>query len=123
MTNWNVVRIVYGSGFTNVELENRNRTCLLHWSTSLHKHIQKLHMLVLAYLPSQGSIPIATYYFVQTIQRFKEYGPSRGPLPCNMVLVVVVWSCQRRSSISLRPLASFLAFPVPSTGRLHGHGE
>ena len=28
----------------------------------------------------QGSIPTPTYYFVQTIQRFREHGPSRGPL-------------------------------------------
>ena len=41
MANWNVVRIVYGSGSANVEMENRERTCLLHWSTSLHRHTQK----------------------------------------------------------------------------------
>ena len=41
MANWNAVCIVYGSGYTNVKMENRERTCLLHWSTSLHKHMQK----------------------------------------------------------------------------------
>ena len=41
MANWNAVCIVYGSGSANVEMENRERTCLLHWSTSLHRHTQK----------------------------------------------------------------------------------
>ena len=38
MANWNAVLIVYGSGSSNVEMEKCERTCLLHWSTSLHKH-------------------------------------------------------------------------------------
>jgi hypothetical protein len=41
MANWNAVRIVYGSGSAKDEMENRERTCLLHWSTSLQKHTQK----------------------------------------------------------------------------------
>ena len=41
MANWNAVRIVYGSGSANIEMENRERTCLLHWSTPLHRHTQK----------------------------------------------------------------------------------
>ena len=41
MANWNAVRIVYGSGSANVEMMNRERTFLLHWGTSLHKHTQK----------------------------------------------------------------------------------
>ena len=41
MANWNAVYIVYGSGSANVKMENRERTCLLHWSTSLHRHMQK----------------------------------------------------------------------------------
>jgi hypothetical protein len=40
--NWNVVRIVYESGDSKVEMNHRERTCLLHWSTSLHCHTQKL---------------------------------------------------------------------------------
>jgi len=39
MANWNAVRIVYGSGKPNEVMENCKRTCLLHWSASLHKHI------------------------------------------------------------------------------------
>ena len=70
----------------------------------------------------QGSTPAPTYYSVQTIQRLGEHGPSRGPLPCNIVLVVVIWSCSGRSPTSPRPLASVLAFPIPSVGGLHGHG-
>ena len=41
MANWNAVCIVYGSGSSNDKMENRERTCLLHWSTSLQKHTQK----------------------------------------------------------------------------------
>ena len=41
MAIWNAVRIVYDSGSANVEMVNRERTCLLHWSTSFHKHMQK----------------------------------------------------------------------------------
>jgi hypothetical protein len=36
--NWNAVRIVYGSGDPKVPIENRERTCLLHWTTSLNRH-------------------------------------------------------------------------------------
>jgi hypothetical protein len=42
--NWNAVQIVYGSGNPKVPMENRERTCLLHWTTLLnrytHKHIK-----------------------------------------------------------------------------------
>ena len=41
MANWNAVRIVYRSGIASEKMENRERTCLLHWSTSLHKRTQK----------------------------------------------------------------------------------
>jgi hypothetical protein len=41
MANWNAVRIVYGNGSANDKMENRERTCLLHWTTSLHLHTQK----------------------------------------------------------------------------------
>jgi len=40
--NWNTIRIVYGSGDSKIWIVNRERTCLLHWSTSLHRHTQKL---------------------------------------------------------------------------------
>ena len=71
----------------------------------------------------QGSTPTPTYYSVQTIQRFGEHGPSQGPLPCNTVLVVVIWSCRRRSPTSPRPLASVLAFLILLVEGLHGHGQ
>ena len=41
MANWKAVRIVYGSGSAEEKMEDRERTCLLHWSTSLQKHTQK----------------------------------------------------------------------------------
>jgi hypothetical protein len=39
--NWNAVLIIYGSGDPKVPIENRERTCLLHWTTSLKRHTQK----------------------------------------------------------------------------------
>ena len=36
--NWNAVRIVYGRGDPAVRMENRERTCLFHWTQSLEKH-------------------------------------------------------------------------------------
>jgi hypothetical protein len=39
--NWNVVRIIYGSGDPKVPMENREHTCLLHWTTSLKRHTLK----------------------------------------------------------------------------------
>jgi hypothetical protein len=39
--NWNVVEIDYGNGDPKVPIENRERTCLLHMTTSLKRHIQK----------------------------------------------------------------------------------
>ena len=33
--NWNIVRIVYGSGNPKVPMENCECTCLLYWTTSL----------------------------------------------------------------------------------------
>jgi len=41
MANWKAVRIVYDSSSSDEEMENRKRTCLLHWTTSLQKHTQK----------------------------------------------------------------------------------
>ena len=70
----------------------------------------------------QGSTPTPTYYSVQTVQRFGDHGPSGGPLPCNTVLVAIIWSCRGRSPTSPRPLVSILAFPIPPVGGLHGYG-
>jgi hypothetical protein len=39
--NWNAIRIVYGSGDPKVPMENREHTCLLHWTTLLNRHTQK----------------------------------------------------------------------------------
>ena len=36
--NWNAVRITYGSGDASIRMENRERTCLFHWTQSLEKH-------------------------------------------------------------------------------------
>jgi hypothetical protein len=39
-TNWNVVRIVYGSGDPKVPMEDRERTCFFHWKQLLEKHMK-----------------------------------------------------------------------------------
>ena len=36
--NWNAVRVVYGSGNIAEPMENRERTCLFHWTQSMEKH-------------------------------------------------------------------------------------
>ncbi len=36
--NWNSIRVVYGSGDASVPIENKERTCLFHWTQSLEKH-------------------------------------------------------------------------------------
>ena len=36
--NWNAMRVVYGSGNTAEPMENRERTCLFHWTQSMEKH-------------------------------------------------------------------------------------
>jgi len=36
--NWNAVRTVYGSGDIGIPMENREQTCLLHWTQSMEKH-------------------------------------------------------------------------------------
>jgi hypothetical protein len=36
--NWNVVRIIYGSGDASEKMVDRERTCLVHWTQSLEKH-------------------------------------------------------------------------------------
>ena len=40
--NWNAVRIIYGSGDPTVKMVDRERSCLLHWVTSLNRHTTKL---------------------------------------------------------------------------------
>ena len=40
--NWNAVRIIYGSGDPIVKMVDRERSCLLHWVTSLNRHTTKL---------------------------------------------------------------------------------
>lgn len=40
--NWNDVRQVYGTGDPKVPLQNRERTCLFHWTKSLEAHTIKL---------------------------------------------------------------------------------
>ena len=36
--NWNVVRIIYGSGESKVPMESRKRTYILHWTMSMECH-------------------------------------------------------------------------------------
>ena len=36
--NWNAVRKIYGSGDPQTKMPDRERTCLLHWTTSMNRH-------------------------------------------------------------------------------------
>jgi hypothetical protein len=36
--NWNVVRVIYGSGDATILMMDRERTCLFDWTQSLEKH-------------------------------------------------------------------------------------
>jgi hypothetical protein len=36
--NWNVVRVIYGSGDTAIPMKDQERTCLFHWTQFLEKH-------------------------------------------------------------------------------------
>jgi len=36
--NWNVIRIVYRNRDASIPMENKERTCLFHWTQSLEKH-------------------------------------------------------------------------------------
>jgi hypothetical protein len=38
--NWNIVRIVYGSGDPKVPMEGHECTCYFHWKQSLEKHMK-----------------------------------------------------------------------------------
>ena len=38
--NWNVVRVIYGSGNATVSMKDQERTCLFHWAQSLEKHMK-----------------------------------------------------------------------------------
>jgi hypothetical protein len=36
--NWNVVRVIYGSGDATIPMKDQERMCLSHWAQSLEKH-------------------------------------------------------------------------------------
>jgi hypothetical protein len=38
--NWIAVRMVYGSGNPSVKMVDRERSCLLHWTTSPNRHLK-----------------------------------------------------------------------------------
>ena len=40
--NWNAVREIYGTGDPKIPMQNRERTCLFHWTKSLEAHTIKL---------------------------------------------------------------------------------
>jgi hypothetical protein len=40
--NFNVVRVVFGSGVPTIPMENRERTCLFHWKMALERHTKQL---------------------------------------------------------------------------------
>ncbi len=40
--NWNVVKVVYGSGDVIVKKVDKEQICLFHWTQSLNKHTKQL---------------------------------------------------------------------------------
>jgi hypothetical protein len=40
--NWNIARIVYGSGDPSIRMVDKECTCLFHWIHSLNKHTKQL---------------------------------------------------------------------------------
>ncbi len=41
-TNWNAIKIVYGSRDPFVRMVDKEHTCLFHWTQSLDKHTKQL---------------------------------------------------------------------------------
>jgi hypothetical protein len=41
-TNFNTVKVIFGSGDPTIPMENRERTCLFHWKMALERHTKKL---------------------------------------------------------------------------------
>jgi hypothetical protein len=37
-TNWNAVRVIYGSGDDTIPMKDQERMCLFHWAQSFEKH-------------------------------------------------------------------------------------
>jgi hypothetical protein len=37
-TNWNAIRVIYGSGDATIPMKDQERTCLFHWAQSFEKH-------------------------------------------------------------------------------------
>jgi hypothetical protein len=36
--NWNVVKVIYGSGDATIPMKDQEKACLFHWAQSLEKH-------------------------------------------------------------------------------------
>jgi len=75
MANWNAVRTVYGNGS---DVFATLKYISVEVYTEAHQRI----------------IPTTTYYFMQTIQRFQEYGAGRDMKPSYTVMVAIIRSCQ-----------------------------
>jgi len=43
--NWNIVKIIYGSGHPYVRMIDKECTCLFHWIQSFNKHTKQLKKL------------------------------------------------------------------------------
>jgi hypothetical protein len=40
--NFNVVRVIFGSGDPTIPMVNKERTCLFHWKMALERHTKQL---------------------------------------------------------------------------------
>jgi hypothetical protein len=68
-TNWNVVKIVYGSGDPSVKMVDKEHTYLFHWTQSFDKHTKQLIKLELS-----------TRFFATNI---------RMPHPLGMLIIIM----------------------------------
>ena len=96
--NFNAVRIVYGSGNPSVPMIDRERTCLFHWATSMHKHTENL---------------IAKNFQNQHISLCRQYKDAKTLDEADkMYLELRAWwySSGAASEDSIRQLEDWLAF-------------
>jgi hypothetical protein len=96
--NFNAVRTVYGSGDPKVPMVDRERTCLFHWATSMHKHTEK---------------HIAKAFQAQHIRLCRQYKDATTMAEADqMYLQLKAWwySSGAADEDSIRELEDWLAF-------------
>ena len=96
--NWNAVRKMYGSGDPKLVMEVRERTCLLHWMTSLNRHTDN-------YIKSE--------FQKQHYVLYKQYKDSKTSVEAEVrYFAIRVWcqSCGASDGSTLKQFGHWLAF-------------